>query len=60
MHYIRRLGGNGIQSHFGLGAGSRIIFDEHKHFAFMVVVSFYPTEKLILDLLPGILFQGIY
>ncbi len=52
-HYIRNI----KSSKFGVGLGYERIFDKHKHNTIGIVGSYRPTERLELNLSPGITFE---
>ena len=55
LHYMRRLRGDGIQRHFGLGAGFEAILADHMHYNVMGSLGIYPYRALVLIISPGVL-----
>lgn len=53
MHYVKGLGAS---KRFGLGLGSEIIFDEHKHYTLSLVSHYRIYKGLTFAYAPGILF----
>ncbi len=54
LHYMRLLeAGN---AHFGIGLGVEAIFDEHRHYATSLNLSYLPIHALTLTVAPGIQF----
>lgn len=54
LHYMRLIeAGNG---HFGVGLGLEAIFDEHRHYATSLNLSYLPIHELTLTVAPGIQF----
>ncbi|MBL4623661.1 MAG: hypothetical protein JKY42_00720 [Flavobacteriales bacterium] len=53
IHYMQTIS----DSKFGLGVGVERIFDQHKHNTIGVIGSYRPTEKLSINLSPGITFE---
>lgn len=55
LHYLRKLRGEGIQNHFGLGIGVETIFAEHQHYNPMLSLAYFPFGHLLVAFSPGIL-----
>lgn len=53
IHYIRNIN----NSKFGLGLGFERIFDKHKHNTFGLVGTYLLTDKLTLNISPGIMLE---
>lgn len=55
VHYVRNLDGTKL----GIGIGYERIFDEHKHNTIGIVGSYNPVGNLIINLSPGIAWEGV-
>ena len=53
VHYLRTI----PQSKFGLGLGYERIFGTHKHNSVGLVMAWWPTEMLNLNISPGVAFE---
>lgn len=53
IHYVRSI----KETRFGLGLGYERIFDEHKHNTVGIVGSYRPTNRIGIQLSPGITFE---
>ncbi len=53
LHYIRMK----PHSQFGIGLGYERIFDDHGHNTFGIVGSYRPTDRVVINLSPGITFE---
>jgi hypothetical protein len=56
LHFMRRLGDEGIQKYFGAGFGLEIIFSDHQHYNIMATVGLFPMKNWIITFSPGLLF----
>jgi len=56
LHLMRRLPGDGLLSHFGVGLGFETIFADHLHHAVMGSVALYPWRSLVVTVSPGVVF----
>lgn len=53
LHYIRMK----PHSQFGIGLGYERIFDDHGHNTFGIVGAYRPTDRVVINLSPGITFE---
>lgn len=55
LHFLRRLGDEGIKRFFGLGVGLEVIFSDHRHYNLMGTLAVFPWKKLVITFSPGLL-----
>ncbi len=54
LHYMRLI--NVGNTHFGIGLGLEAIYDEHRHYATSLNLSYLPIHELTITVAPGIQF----
>jgi len=55
LHYMRRLEGEGVLEHLGLGFGLETIFADELHLNPMLTLGIYPWRGLSIGISPGIM-----
>jgi hypothetical protein len=53
LHLMKRLGENDLRKHFSVGLGTEVIFADHRHYAAMISLEFFPYHGLVLSVSPG-------
>lgn len=55
IHYMRRIGDEGIARYIGIGLGFEVIFSDHRHYNIMGTLGIFPWKELVITLSPGLL-----
>lgn len=55
LHFLRKVGSEGLLNRISIGAGFEYIFSEHTHYSIVGTISLNPYSAFKLDISPGIL-----